>query len=265
MSKELSEYEIKTLLEKIRSEYQEHGKLNPKVFDQTSFETRYLQVLRLRGNLSNFLSEEIAFLEQLKGKIQNLAAKKEAAKASTLNRIMDESMEKLEKYQKIDFHPVAKLELRYFYGAMVQFADTELPVLLNIFKGTPEYSFLQDSVLVLERIGISRRGMPSLKIQEVTKSLLDANGNPILIEKVSQALLRDGCIALKNVSQSIQDLTAKNRINPDLMVQVSDREYPKAHVVYGGKRFGRSLEMISERCKEIIQDFRMNSLLGMES
>jgi|JI8StandDraft_1071087.scaffolds.fasta_scaffold00433_16 hypothetical protein len=265
MSKELSEFEIKTILGKIRSEYQEHGKLNPKAFDQTGFESRYLQVLRLRGNLSKFLGEEVAFLDQLKGKFQQLVAKKEAAKGATLNRIMDESMEKLEKYQKVDFHPLAKTELRYFYGAMVQFAETELPVLLNIFKGTPEYSFLQDSVLVIERIGISRRGMPSLKIQEVMKSLLDANGNPILIEKVSQALLRDGCLALKNVAQSIQDLTNKNRINPDLMVQVSDRDYPKAHVTYGGKRFGRSLEMISERCKEIIQDFRMNSLLGMET
>ncbi|MCZ8155738.1 MAG: hypothetical protein O9264_06445 [Leptospira sp.] len=265
MSKELSDAEIKNILEKIRSEYKEHGSLNPKAFDQTGFETRYLQVLKMRGNIGKFLSEEIAFLEQLKGKFQQLVAKKEAAKGSTLNRIIDESMEKLEKYNKIDFHPVAKLELRYFYGAMVSFADTELPVLINIFKGTPEYSYLQDAVLVVERIGITRRGMPSLKIQEITKSLLDANGNPILIEKVSQGLLRDGCLALKNIAQSIKDLTAKNRINPDLLIQVSDREYPKAYEVYNGKKFGTSLNSISERCKEIIQDFRMNSLLGMES
>ncbi len=33
--KELSEAETKAILEKIRSEYREHGKLNPKAFDQT--------------------------------------------------------------------------------------------------------------------------------------------------------------------------------------------------------------------------------------
>jgi len=264
MSKELSEIETKNLLEKIRSEYQEHGKLNPKAFDQISFETRYIQMLKVRGNVGKFLLEEISFLEQLKSKFQDLVAKKEAAKASTLNRIMDESMEKLEKYQKVDFHPVAKLELRYFYGAMVEFAEKELPVLINIFKGTPEYTFLQDAVLMVERIGLSRRGMPSLKIQEITKSLLDANGNPIMIEKVSQGLLRDGCLALRNITQAIQDLTSKNRINPDLVVQVNDREYPRAFQNYANKKFGESLILISERCRQIIQDFRMNSLLGMD-
>ncbi|WP_108976037.1 hypothetical protein [Leptospira ryugenii] len=264
MSQELSEYEIKTYLQKIRADYQEHGKLNPKAFDQAAFETRYLQVLRLRGNLTKFFQEEVAFLDQLKAKFNNLVAKKEAAKASTLNRLVDESMEKLVKYPKIDFHPLAKAELRYFYGAIVEFAETELPVILNIFKGTPEYSYLQDPVLVIERLGISRRGMPSLKIQEITKSLLDANGNPIVIEKVSQALLRDGCLALKNITQSVQDLISKNRINPDLMVQVNDRDYPKAFSKYGNKRFGRALEMVTEQCRQIIQDFRMNSLLGMD-
>ncbi len=265
MSKDLSEFEIKTLLEKIRSEYQEHGKLNPKAFDQAGFETRYLQVLKLRGNVSKFLADEVSFLEQLKGKFQEIVTKKEAAKGATLNRIMDESIAKLEKYSKIDFHPVAKAELRYFYGAMVQFAESELPVLIYIFKGTPEYTFLQDSVVTLERIGVSRRGMPSLKIQEVTKSLLDANGNPAVIEKVAQALLRDGCLALRQVAITIEDLMSKNRISADMLVQITDREYPKAYAAYSGKRFGRSLEMIAERCKEIIQDFRMNSLLGMES
>jgi hypothetical protein len=265
MSKELSDFEIKTILEKIRNEYKEHGKLNPKAFDQAAFEKRYLQVLQLRGNIGKFFADEMSFLEQLKGKFQELVAKKEAAKGSTLNRIMDESMEKLEKYKKVDFHPVAKAELRYFYGAMLQFAETELPVILNVFKGTPEYTYLQDSVVTIERIGVSRRGMPSLKIQEVAKSLLDANGNPALIEKVSQGLLREGCFALRTIAQCIRDLTDKNRVNPELMVQVSDRDYPLAHVTYGNKRFGRALEMISDRCKEIIQDFRMNSLMGIDS
>ncbi|XDD54671.1 hypothetical protein AB3N62_02370 [Leptospira sp. WS4.C2] len=262
--KELSEAETKAILEKIRAEYQEHGKLNPKAFDQTGFEQRYLQILKLRGNITKFLTEEVTFLEQLKSKFQELAARKEAAKAQTLNRIMDESIEKLANYKKVDFHPLAKVETRYFYGAMLDFAETELPVLIYIFKGTPEYSFLQDAVLQVERIGMTRRGLPSMKMQEFIKTLLDANGNNIVIEKASQNLLKDGCIALKNITVAVQDLVSKNRINPDMIVQVNEKEYPNAHSTFGGKKFGESLTRITERCKQIIQDFRMNALMNME-
>lgn len=263
--KELSENEAKAILEKIRSEYKEHGKLNPKAFDSIGFEQRYIQTLKIRGSITKFLNDEVAFLEQLKGKFQQIVAKKEAAKAQTLNRIMDESLEKLANYKKVDFHPLAKMEIRYFYGAMIDFAEADLPVLIYIFKGTPEYSFLQDAVLQIERIGLSRRGLPSLKIQEVIKSMLDANGNPIVIEKVSQNLLKDGCIALKNIAIAISDLVAKNRINTEMIVKVNDRDYPIAAEYYGDRKFGESLEKISERCKQIIQDFRMNSLLNMEA
>jgi hypothetical protein len=263
--KELSENEAKAILEKIRQEYKEHGKLNPKAFDAMGFEQRYIQTLKLRANITKFLNDEVAFLEQLKGKFQQIVAKKEAAKAQTLNRIMDESLEKLSGYKKVDFHPLASVEIRYFYGAMIDFAEADLPVLIYIFKGTPEYSFLQDAVLQIERIGVTRRGLPSLKIQEVIKSMLDANGNPLIVEKVSQNLLKDGCIALKNIVLSIGDLRAKNRINTDMIVNVSDRDYPKAAEYYGGKKFGESLEKIAEQCKQIIQDFRMNSLLSIEA
>lgn len=260
---ELIATEIAAILDKLRNEYREHGKLNSKAFDLAGFEKRYLQILQLRGNVGKFLTEEVGFLGQLKNKFQDIVAKKEAQKSPTLNRILDESMEKLSKYRRIDFHPVAKTELRYFYGAFVDFAETELPVLINVFKGTPEYPLLQDSVIMVERIGTSRRGLSSLKIQEVIKGLLDANGNPILIEKVSQGLLKDGCLALKKISQTIQDMTAKNRINPDLLIRVSDKEFPKAAEVYGSKKFGESLQLISERCLQIIQDFRMNALMGI--
>lgn len=261
--RELSQTEVHSVLEKIRSEYKEQAKLNPKFFDLAGFESRYSQILQLRGNVGKFLTEEIQFLEQLKGKIKELAAKKEAAKAETLNRLMDESMEKLLKYRKIDFHPLAKSEIRYFYGAIVDYAEMELPVLLHIFRGTPEYSQLQDPLLQIERLGQTRRGLPSLKIQEFIKTLLDANGNPVIIEKVSQNLLKEGCIALKNILLSIEDLTNRQRINPDLLVQVNEKDYPNAHNAYGMKKFGEVLALISERNRQIIQDFRMNALMNL--
>ncbi|WP_411824717.1 hypothetical protein [Leptospira sp. 'Mane'] len=265
MNKELAETEVKALLEKIRTDYRENAKLHPKAFDLVEFEKRYLQILQLRGNITKFISEEVVFLEQLKGKYKELVARKEAGKAETLNRIMDESLERLSKYSKIDFNPSAKTEIRFFYGAMVDFAEIELPVVTNIFKGTIEYSQIQDSVIQIERFGVTRRGMPSLRIQEANKNILDANGNTVLIEKVSQNLLKDGCFALKNLAAAIHDLMSKNRVNPDLIIRINEKDYPKGAANFNGKKFGESLDRVSERCIGIIQDFRMNALLGMDN
>ncbi|BDA80119.1 hypothetical protein LPTSP3_g30490 [Leptospira kobayashii] len=265
MNKELAESEVKALLEKIRTDYRENAKLHPKAFDIVEFEKRYLQILQLRGNITKFISEEVVFLEQLKSKYKELVAKKEAGKGETLNRIMDESLERLSKYSKIDFHPMAKTEIRYFYGAMVDFAEIELPVLLNIFKGTIEFSQIQDSIVQIERIGVTRRGMPSLRIQEAVKNFLDANGNTVMIEKVSQNLLKDGCFALKNLATSIHELVSKNRVNPDLIIRINEKDFPKASAEFNGRKFGESLDRVTERCIGIIQDFRMNALLGMDN
>ncbi len=76
MSKELSDAEIKAILEKIRSEYREQGKLNPKSFDLAGFEKRYLQVLQYRTSVTKFLNEEIVFLEQLKSKMKSIVQKR---------------------------------------------------------------------------------------------------------------------------------------------------------------------------------------------
>jgi len=264
MKKELSDSEIKAILEKIRAEYRDNAKLNPKSFDLAGFEKRYLQVLQLRTSVTSFLSEEVAFLEQLKAKIKSLAEKKELQKAETLNRILDENMERLSSYSKIDFHVLAKPEIKYFYGALVDFCNKELPVLLHIFKGTPEYSQLQDPIMNVERVGLTRRGLPSVRIQEFIKQLMDSNGNSSQMERFSQVLLKETSLSLKALIDIFGKILNEQRILGDSITKLNEKQDPHAHALYNGKSYSFCIESIRDKCKKIIMDFRMSAIVGLD-
>ncbi|WCL49311.1 hypothetical protein [Leptospira sp. GIMC2001] len=258
----LNTTEINGILEKIRSEYATYSKQNPKAFDLAGFEKRYLQTLQMKSNVVRFLNDEVAFLEQLKNKYNELIAKKEASKGATINRIMDEAIARLEKYPKMDFHPLAKPELRYFYGAMRDFGDSEVPALIHVFRGTPEYNMFQDVLHTIEKIAVSRiRNQSPPRITEHIKALLDANGNQMLMEKDTQDVLKTTCLALKKVSLLCKECIDKNRISSEIMMRIDDKEYPKAGS-YNVKTHKGALETVIIKCQEIIEDFRMTAIVG---
>ncbi|EKR65003.1 hypothetical protein LEP1GSC036_4419 [Leptospira weilii str. 2006001853] len=260
----LQSSEIKAVLEKLRTEYSENSKKNPKIFDLKAFESRLTMILQQKGNLAQFLKDEIQFIETLKAKHKELEDKKQAAKGETINKILEEQEAKLKKYQKIDFHPLAKPEIRYFYGAILSFAETELPALIYVFKGTPEFAIFKDMITVIERMGISRRGMPSIRINEHIKALLDANGNQSAMEKDGQNILKEVCIALKETITSIRECMEKKRVSQTLSIKMDEREFPKAVESYQNLVFGIALEKIIVRADTIIRDFRMVEITGLE-
>ncbi|MBE8398551.1 hypothetical protein IQB76_21215, partial [Leptospira borgpetersenii serovar Hardjo-bovis] len=104
----LQSSEIHAVLEKLRTEYSEHSKKNPKIVDLKAFESRLTMILQQKGNLAQFLKDEIQFIETLKAKRKELEDKKHAAKGETINKILEEQEAKLKKYQRVDFHPLAK-------------------------------------------------------------------------------------------------------------------------------------------------------------
>jgi len=264
MPNQLTDAEIKSILEKIRSEYRENAKLNPKSFDLAGFEKRYLQILQMKGNITQFLNEEVLFLEQIKTKIKQIAEKKEIQKAETLNKIMDDNLERLSAYPKIDFHALAKPEMRYFYGAMVDFCEKEVPTLMYIFKGTPEYSQIQDPIMAIERAGLTRKGIPPVRIQDLIRQLMDSNGNMSQMERATQNLLKDTCISLKGLIVALERIQKDKRILPDKLIQLQEKLDPNAYREYQAKPFGETLQKILEKTKKIIRDFRMNAIVGLE-
>ncbi len=257
----LNANEVNGILEKLRSEYKTHAKDNPKAFDLAGFEKRYLQTLQMKSNLVRFLNDEVAFLEQLKNKYKEVLAKKEASKGATINKIMDEAIARLEKYKKIDFHPLAKPEIRYFYGAMKDFGDVELQILIHIFRGTPEFSMFSELIHTIERIAVSRTNASSPRILEHVKALLDANGNQMQMEKDTQEVLKSTCIALKKIANNCNECINKNRISPDIIVRADDNTSPRI-TEYNKLTHKNALIQIIAKCEMILIDFRMNAIVG---
>jgi len=261
---ELDPIEIKKILEKLRADYSSFSKENPSIFKSLPFEERYTQVLKAKGNITNFLKDEIDFFEKLKSKQNEMKAKKDALKGDTLNRIMDDIDQRLQKYPRNDFHPLAKKEMKYFYGALMDFVNAEIPALNAIFRGTPEMSLFREVISNIERFGFSRKGLPSVGINEHIKSLLDANGNSSKMDRDAQMILKDVSMNLKNLLTILSDCLDKKRISPTFVVQISEKDSPVAFPIFNGKTSLAVVEKVMAKAREIIEDFRMDSIVGLK-
>lgn len=104
----LQSSEIHAVLEKLRTEYSEHSKKNPKIFDLKAFESRLTMILQQKGNLAQFLKDEIQFIETLKAKHKELEDKKHAAKGETINKILEEQEAKTQKVSEGRFSSLSK-------------------------------------------------------------------------------------------------------------------------------------------------------------
>lgn len=263
MSEKLTQEEVQALLNKIREEYQKIGSVNPSV-KLHQFEQRYLLHLKERGNIEKFLSEEMIFLEQLKDRLKVRRAKREAAEAPTINKIIEENESRLTKYPKIDFHLYAKNEIKYLYGAISDFAQNDLQLLYKIFKGTPEIRLFDDYIFQIERIGSPKKGILSARINDHIQVLNIANGNHVKIEQESQILLRDSCIALKNIVQTIEDCLKGNKIRLSNEIIFHEKEDAHLSTNFNGITHGTAIQKIMQTASQIIVDFRMEGLLSLK-
>jgi len=262
---ELSNKEIEALLLKVRNEYRTYAQENPNIFKLSPFEERYTQVLRSRGSLELFFKDELIFLEQLKAKHKEIKARKEASQGNTINKIVEENETRILKYNKIDFHPMAKNELKYFYGAIAKFVETDLQLLYQIFRGTAEINSIHDAIIQLERIGLSRMGQYPFRITEHMKILSSPTLNQGKIEQDNQAIMKEGCLALKHISFYLEDAAKNKKINMKLVFKFNEKDYPELFKKYNGIAFDTGAEMIIENCVNIISDFRMDSIVGIKT
>lgn len=258
---ELSNSEIQSIVEKIRSEYNHYAKENPKMFKLLPFEERYTEVLRLRANIQNFLHAEIEFLEKLKQLHEEHKRKAEITRSSTIDKIIEQQEEKMKRYPKIEFHPAARNDLKYFYGAMVEFVENELVLLNRIFRGTPEIRSLQDHFITIERIGTRYKTTPSVRIAEHINTINNFRGNSSKIEQDTQVIIRDTCLALKNLILNLEDILHKNRFH-EAKTPIEEKDSSKLKALYEGLNNSKTIQKIIDRCKGIISDFRMEGILS---
>lgn len=261
---ELSNSEIEALLKKIREEYKFYANENPKMFKLLPFEERYTELLRSRGNLSRFFHEEIAFLEKLKKMHKDQQAKIEIMKNSAIDKVIDEQEASIKHYRKMDFHPYARNELKYFYGAMIDYCNNDLLAINRIYKGTPEMRSIQDYIMVIERAGLTNRGMTSSRITEHIKIIAAFKGNLSKIEQDTQAIIKDCCISLKKMTIVLQETLDKNHVNVNQPMNIDEKDSDTYKSFFGNLNFGQAVNKIIQDSNNIITDFRMDGLLDLQ-
>lgn len=256
----ISPDEIKKTIEKIREEYTRYAPLHPAGFKLLEFESRYTQILKEKGDIEKFLLIEIEFLERMKH-VYNIQKKKaEIVRNSPLNKIIDEQEQKFLHFPKIEFHPFARREMKFFYGAVKRFVEREIGVLEFIFKGTPEMGEFKESISLIEKTGKSFRNTTPIRITEHILKITERNGDPDFVEKESQTIIKDTCIGLKNLEEKIQLILLEKKINPDLILSFTYNPEREDLEIYRNLTFGEALQKISDACREILTAFRMEWL-----
>jgi hypothetical protein len=252
--------EIEKIVNKIREEYTEYSQLQPAGFKILEFESRYTQILKEKGDVQTFLLSEIDFLEKMK-QVYHLQKKKaEIMKESPLNRILDEQESFYSHFPKIEFHPYARKEIKYFYGALKQFVERDLFVLELIFKGTPEMKDLKDSISNIEKMGKVFRTSPSLRIKEHMLKITERNGDPDFVEKESQLIIKDTCISLKSLEEAIEVLHKQGRVPDSMYIQFPHDPNKDFLENFRGLSFQLAADKIRDSSKDIISSFKMDWL-----
>ena len=257
---EFSREEIEKIVTKIREEYTQYSLLHPSGFKILEFEIRYTQILKEKGDLKKFLLNEIEFLEKMKLLYETQKKKAEIIKSSPINRILDEQESFYSHFPKIEFHPYARREIKFFYGAIKQFVEREIYILEIIFKGTPEMKDLKDSITMIEKVGKVFRSAPSLRITEHMHSISARNGDPDFIEKDSQLIIKDTCISLKSLEEGVGQMLAQGRLSPAMVVTFAHDPSREFLETYRGLSFIDASAKICVSSKEIISAFRMDWL-----
>ncbi len=252
--------EIEKIVTKIREEYTEYSQLQPAGFKILEFESRYTQILKEKGDIQTFLLSEIDFLEKMKQVYHVQKKKAEIMKESPLNRIIEEQESLFSHYPKIEFHPYARKEIKFFYGALKQFVERELFVLELIFKGTPEMKDLKDPIANIEKMGRVFRSSPSLRIKEHMLKITERNGDADFVEKESQLIIKDTCISLKSLEESMFTLDQQGRISDSLFIQFPHDPNKEFLEIFRGMSFRAASDKIRHSSREIIASFKMDWL-----
>lgn len=259
-NEEISKDDLNKIINKIREEYTEYAPLHPTGFKLLEFEARYTQVLKEKGDLKKFLLTEIEFLEKMKTLYSSQKKKAEIIKNSPINKILDEQESLYTHFPKIDFHPYGRREIKFFYGAVKQFVEKDLYILSLLFKGTLEMNELKDCITMIEKMGKVFRSSPSIRITEHILNINARSGDPDFIEKDSQLIIKDTCISLKTLDDTLQKLMEENRISQQLTLSFPYNPQKEDLEEFRGKSYLECSQKISFSCKSIISAFRMDWL-----
>ncbi len=259
----LEKKEIDKLITKLRESYKDYSqKHNSTWFDLNAFDERLSMAIKKRMNLEGFILAEITNFEKIKEKYEARKKIKENSFTKEVDRIIEENTARIKKYPSVVFHPLCGLEISYFYGAMLEFANDFFPVLRMFLLD----SSLRGSLLKIEEkldFFVSPvNGKNSKRIEDHILLLNRTGVKEIEIEKDKNDYLKECAFVLHEIIDLCEGLMDSG--NDDWAVPVA---FSKLYVEDGRKRrvvdnfkgltgYGAFLK-IKDKASDIIEDFRL--------
>jgi hypothetical protein len=246
----LSPEEITRAVAKIRKRYEEYiyKYFKPKTV-LYAFEERYAEVLRKRMDISTFLLAEIDAVEELIRREEarvasggEAPARKESVSAR-IDRVVEESLERIRRYPELAFHPTANEEIRRLAGALNRLQLEFWPRLTRLLHdtayahGSPTMVNLESRLRYLADRGLD--GVPGA----LSRCLYQLNRFPrdyAAIDREEKDYILESAFFLHDLK--------------DMLDRV-ERDYPRLE-----GRSKNQLREVEQYVQQVIGDFRVKEL-----
>ena len=156
MPRKLTPGEISASVEKIRKKYDDYVSkyFKPRTL-RRAFETRYIEALRAKVDISSFLLAEIAAIQELIEREEQRVQLGPVRPASTekpqsfADKVLEENRARIAKYPDVPFHADASDEVRRMAGALTDLAERQWPPLGEALEETM-YAMTSSEMLAMD-------------------------------------------------------------------------------------------------------------------
>lgn len=264
----LSGKEIDKLIIKLREKYKESTEeYNTRLFNLDAFEDRLQMALRNRMNLEGFILAEIANYEKIKTNL-DLERIRENPEDDSFSRkvdgIIEKNMARIRKYNPVNFHPLAGIEISHFYGAVSEFTIyffSVLWIIIDIYEYKDRLHKLDDK---LAEFAVPRGKKHPRRIEDHILILNRKDRKEIEVEKSKNDILKETAFLLHEIIDftdvliNLRNADWENPLRFNKLFVEGETKRKILNIFTGMTPYGAILR-IRERAQEIINDFRLES------
>ncbi len=258
----MTDAEINKLVGKLRNKYSEFSGKNPVWFDLGAFEDRLHMAVQNKMNLEGFILAEISNFEKTRVKYEK--KKNEKSFSDKVDRIIDEQLARIKKYEPIKFNPKAGVEISHFYGALTDFTLHYIEALFLVAaeKGLRErvISFAEG----FRKLAVPRGNMPCPRIEDHVAKLRRPGATELEIEKDKNEYLKESAFLLHEISDFCDVLLESrdpewgNPLEFKKLTIEKERRKRIMHQFAGLTGYGAIIK-VRDQAKAIIEDFRLGA------
>jgi hypothetical protein len=210
-------------------------------------------------NLEGFILAEISNFEKIREKYESKKKKRDFT--SRVDKIMEENIERIKKYPEIEFHPLAGLEIKYFYGAISEFAVYYYAILWLLVKNFEFRDKIEMTTRKLDLLAVPHGKVHPKRINDHIY-LLKEGRSGLDIERDSSRYLRESAFILHDIMDMCDDIIElkephwENPLSFEKLYLEADRKKRVIELFSGMTGYGAILA-VKERAGEILEDFRL--------